>query len=113
MNLEKYKINVEFDLFILPHEEETTVIDESTTCSFVNDVIEISWGKLNENLNKILTSFEKDSTQPFSLNTEKCFETFNGEPSLVDETSLADLNSVYLLFFQQILQKILSISKKD
>ena len=69
-------------------------------------------------MNETLTLFEKDSTQPFSLNHEKCFETFSGETSLADKTSSSDLNASSIsdeslpFDFSNILQKILPISKK-
>ena len=76
LNLDKSKLNVELDLFILPQDEEntstdeettftneettftneeTTFADESVTSSFVNNVIESSSEKLNKKLNEILT----------------------------------------------------------
>ena len=60
--------------------------------SFVNEKIESSSRNLNEKLSEVLTSSEKDSMQPFSLNPEKCFETSSGEPSSIDKISSSTYN---------------------
>ena len=47
----------------MPHTEGTFFTGDLGTSSFVKNIIETYSGKISENLNEILTSLEKDSSQ--------------------------------------------------
>ena len=68
----------------MPHIEDTVFEDDLTTSSFLNDIIETSSSKIRAKLNEILTSFDKDLSQSFSLNSNKSFTTASGNPSSED-----------------------------
>ena len=64
-NLEESKLEIEFETFIMPHTEGNIFTDDLTTSSFIKDIIETSSRKIRANLNKMLTSFDKYSSQYF------------------------------------------------
>ena len=74
--------------------------DDLDTSSFLKDIIESSSRKIEANSNEILTSFDKDLSQYFSLTSEKSFANTS------EESSSADINSSSIL-------QILSISVKS
>ena len=84
----------------MPHTEDTTSTDGLTTSSFLKDIIETSSRKIRPELNEILTSFDKDSSQSASPKPEKSFATANGKSSSEDRTSLSTSKDVSNVFVE-------------
>ena len=95
--LEESNINVECDPFITSHTNDTVFTYDLTTSSLLKDIIETSSRKIRANVNEMLTSFDKDSSQSFSLSPEKYFTTASGNSSSADrnDSSTLKISNIY------------------